>query len=458
MSGDRQESEKAMRLPNPIKIGLLLAGDIIALYAALIVALFIRYGWNFNEQFMDLHAVPFTAIFPLWLLVFYIAGLYDLPRLRNNLEFLQTLTLTLFVNALLTVSAFYLIPALGITPKTNLFLFLVAFALFESLWRRTFNIRASFREGLNRVLLLDKSPLAQELSRTLKENPQVGYAIKAWVDASERPQHLNSLIREQRITLVVVPAHLRHDPESARMLYELLASGIEVQDMPTFYEAVSRKVPLGSIDESWFIEHSIGARRFYDDLKRGLEIATAVILGIALLPLELCIALLVALTSRGPVIYSQVRTGKHGQPFTLHKFRTMRALSADGSAEIHGAQWSGKHDARVTALGRLLRATHLDELPQLWNVVRGELSFVGPRPERPEIIQRLVAQIPYYEIRLIVKPGITGWAQINYGKDETPADVMEKLSYDVYYLKNRSLIFDLAIIIKTVKSFFINHA
>lgn len=447
-----------MRLPNPIKISLLLVGDIIALYAALVLTLYIRYGLDFNEQFLNLHAIPFTAIFPLWILVFYIAGLYDLPRLRNNLEFLQTLALTLFVNALLTVTVFYLIPTFGITPKTNLFLFLIVFALLESLWRRTFNIRASFREGLNRVLLLDKGPLAQELSQTLKENPQVGYAIKAWMDASERPQHLNTLIHEQRITLVVVPAHLRHDPESARMLYELLASGIEVQDMPTFYESVCRKVPLSSIDESWFIEHRIGARRFYDDLKRGLEIAAAVILGIVLLPLELCIALFVALTSRGPVIYSQTRTGKHGRTFTLHKFRTMRALSADGSAETQGAQWSGKRDPRVTPIGRLLRATHLDELPQLWNVVRGELSFVGPRPERPEIIQKLVAQIPYYEIRLIVKPGITGWAQINYGKDETAADVMEKLAFDVYYLKNRSLILDVAIIVKTVKSFFVNHS
>ncbi len=446
-----------MRLPNPLKISLLLVGDIVALYTALVLALFIRYGWDFNEQFLNLHAVPFTIIFPLWVIVFYIAGLYDLRRLRNNLEFIQTLALTLFVNTLLTVTAFYLVPSFGITPKTNLFLFLIVFALLESWWRRTWNIRASFREGLNRVLLLDTSPLAQELGRILKENPQIGYAIKAWMDAAERPQHLNALIREQRITLVVVPAHLRHDPESARMLYELLASGIEVQDMPTFYETVCRKVPLGSINESWFIEHRIGGRRFSDDLKRGLEIVAAIVLGIILLPLELLIALSIKLTSRGPIIYSQVRTGKHGKRFTLHKFRTMRALSADGSAETNGAQWSGRRDPRVTPIGRLLRASHLDELPQLWNVIRGELSFVGPRPERPEIIERLVAQIPYYEIRLIVQPGITGWAQINYGKDETAADVSEKLAYDVYYLKNRSVILDLAILVKTVKSFFVNH-
>jgi exopolysaccharide biosynthesis polyprenyl glycosylphosphotransferase len=446
-----------MRLPNPLKISLLLAGDVVALYAALLATLFIRYGRDFNEQFLNLHAIPFTAIFPFWLVVFYIAGLYDLPRLRNNLEFLQTLALTLFVNALLTIAAFYLVPSFGITPKTNLFLFLIVFAVLESWWRRTWNMRASFREGLNRVLLLDEGPLAKELQHILRENPQVGYAVKAHMDAAHAPEHLDALIGDHRITLVVVPARMRHDPASARVLYELLASGIDVQDVPTFYEAVFRKVPLNAIDESWFIERGIGARRFYDDLKRGLEIAAAVLLGIVLLPLELLIAILIKLTSHGPVLYRQLRLGKNGMPFLLYKFRSMRALSADGSAETNGAVWSGAHDDRTTAVGRVLRASHLDELPQLWNVIHGELSFVGPRPERPEIVKRLVAEVPYYEIRLIVKPGITGWAQINHRKDATTADVMEKLAYDVYYLKNRSLILDIAIIVKTIKSFFVNH-
>ena len=446
-----------MRLPNPVKIGLLLAGDIIALYTALVLALFIRHGLNFNEQFVNLHAIPFTIIFPLWLLVFYIAGLYDLSRLRNNLEFLQTLALTLFVNALLTVTAFYLIPALGITPKTNLFIFMAVFAILESWWRRTFNIRASFREGLNRVLLLDASPLARELRNALAENPQIGYSIVMQRDASEPLTDLHRLIRGNGITLVVVPPHLRNDAHTAKLLYEVLASGVAVRDVPGFYETVFRKVPLGGIGESWFVEHRVGERRFFDDLKRGLEVIAAIALGIILLPLEALIALLVAATSFGPVIYSQTRAGKHGTPFTLYKFRTMRALAPDGSAETNGAQWSGKRDLRVTPVGRFLRATHLDELPQLWNVVRGDLSFVGPRPERPEIIEKLISQVPYYAIRLIIQPGVTGWAQINHKKDETAADVIEKLSYDVYYMKNRSLILDLAIIIKTIKSFFVNH-
>jgi exopolysaccharide biosynthesis polyprenyl glycosylphosphotransferase len=430
---------------------------VCALYAALIVTLFIRYGLNFNERFFDFHFIPFSVVFPVWLLIFYIAGLYDLRRLRNNVEFLQTLLLTLFVNALVTIAVFYLVPSFGITPKTNLFIFIGVFALFESWWRRMFNIRASFREGLNRVLLFDKGPLAQELHEVLAQNPQIGYAVKLWMSPDERTQDMTRLIKEHAINLVVVPSHFRHNPQSAKMLYELLATGIEVRDVPSLYEAVFRNIPLGGITESWFIEHSLGERRFYDDMKRGLEVVFAVALGVALLPLELLIAMLVALTSPGPAIYRQVRLGKHGVPFTLYKFRSMRTLAADGSAEVNGAQWSQAGDLRSTPIGKLLRASHLDELPQLMNIMKGELSFVGPRPERPEIVKKLVLEVPYYEIRLIVKPGITGWAQINYKKDETAADVMEKLSYDVYYLKNRSLVLDLAIIVKTVKLFFVNH-
>jgi len=167
--------------------------------------------------------------------------------------------------------------------------------------------------------------------------------------------------------------------------------------------------------------------------------------------LEILIAILVAVTSSGPAIYKQVRVGKNGRHFTLYKFRTMRQ-----DAEKQGAQWATKGDARATPVGKFLRASHLDELPQLANIIRGDISFVGPRPERPEWVEKLEKQIPYYEARLLVKPGISGWAQLNHRADLALEDVKEKLQYDIYYLKNRSLILDLAIIVKTIKTFFVN--
>jgi lipopolysaccharide/colanic/teichoic acid biosynthesis glycosyltransferase len=170
-----------------------------------------------------------------------------------------------------------------------------------------------------------------------------------------------------------------------------------------------------------------------------------------LLPFEIIIALLVAITSRGPIIYRQVRVGEKGKQFMLYKFRTMRV-----DAEKNGAQWASKNDARTTPIGGLLRASHLDELPQLWNIIRGDLSFVGPRPERPEFVTTLAARIPYYEARLFIKPGLTGWAQIHHRADLTDDDVVEKLQYDIYYLKNRSPILDWTIVLKTIKAIFVN--
>jgi lipopolysaccharide/colanic/teichoic acid biosynthesis glycosyltransferase len=225
-----------------------------------------------------------------------------------------------------------------------------------------------------------------------------------------------------------------------------------VIDLANFYELVLRKIPLADLEETWFMENIESAAKFYDPLKRALEFIAALTIGVGLSPLEGLLALLVFLTSPGPVIYRQTRVGQYGEPFTLYKFRTMR-----NDAEKNGAQWaSGAGDPRVTALGKFLRASHLDELPQLYNILRGDISFVGPRPERPEFVRNLKEEIPYYEVRFLIKPGVSGWAQLNHRADLTLDDVKQKLQYDIYYLKNRSAILDLAIILRTAKSLFVN--
>jgi len=458
-----------MKLPARIKVAFLVAGDIVALYLALIVALGLRYGNRLADQFIGSHLGPFTIVFPFWLLVFYVAGLYDLPRLRNNLDFLKTLALTLGVNTLITVALFYLVPTLGITPKMNLLIFIVVFATIESLWRRTFNIRASFRDGLNRVALLDGGPRAKECHRVLRLNPQFGYDIRLWSEHgfdAKVQRTLPAFVAEHDINLVVVPAHIKHNARAANVLYNLLAEGVEIHDFPAFYETVFRKVPLLDIEESWFIEHNLGRHRFYDDFKRGFEFIAALVLFVVLLPFEVLIAILIKFTSRGPVILRQVRVGEKGRRFILYKFRTMRALAPDGSAEPEGSgvvmsPWKarGERDPRLTAVGHVIAAAHLDELPQLLNILLDDLSFVGPRPERPEFTTIFSRDIPHYDLRHLVKPGITGWAQINFRyATATVADTTEKLQYDLYYLKNRSLVLDLAIILKTLKSFFVNQS
>ena len=442
-----------MRAGNAVKQILLLLGDVVALYAALLIALALRYGAGFYSQFVNIHFAPFTIIFIPWIIIFYVAGLYDLRRLRNNLVFFKTLALSLATNAAIAVLLFYIVPSFGITPKTNLFLFFVALAVIEVAWRRIFNRVTSSGEAPNRVLLVGNGPTAAEVLAAAAENTQLGYEIVARLteeDAYRSHAALEDAVRENRANLIVTPRELKRK-QLASVLYELFGRGTTVIDLDNFYEIVMRKVPLADMEETWFLENIEGAAKFYDQLKRAFELFFAVLIGVILLPLEVLIALLVRLTSRGAAIYRQTRVGQHGREFTLYKFRTMRR-----DAERAGAQWAAQNDARVTAVGKVLRATHLDELPQLWNIIRGDLSFAGPRPERPEFVAKLKEQVPFYEVRLLVKPGVTGWAQINYRADLDLEDVKQKLQYDIYYLKNRSLILDLAIILKTLKSIFIN--
>lgn len=166
-----------MKLGSRAKISLLIVGDVIALYASLVLTLALRYGGDFSQELVSVHLVPFSSAFALWLIVFYVAGLYDLGRLRNNLDFIKTLGLTLLVNLLLTIALFYLIPAFGITPKTNLFIFASIFSVLETWWRRSWNVRATFREGLNRVLIIGTSKSTEEIIAAMHNNPQLGYEL-----------------------------------------------------------------------------------------------------------------------------------------------------------------------------------------------------------------------------------------------------------------------------------------
>ena len=187
----------------------------------------------------------------------------------------------------------------------------------------------------------------------------------------------------------------------------------------------------------------------YEFFKRPIEFLLAAILLIVLFPIGLIISAIIAATSLGPVIYTQKRSGRGESDFPIYKFRTMEV-----DAEKSGPQWSSANDKRVTGFGKILRKIHLDELPQLINILRGELSFVGPRPERPEFVSQLKKDVPYFELRLLVRPGITGWAQINYKYGSSVEDAYEKLQYDLYYLKNRSLTLDFLILLRTIKYLF----
>ena len=293
-------------MAHKLRIFSLIVGDAIALYLGLFLTLFIRHGWEFYGQFVNNHFTPFTIIFVMWIVIFYISGLYDLRRLRNNLEFLKTLWLTLSLNAVLTVFFFYLVPAFGITPKTNLFIFIAIFAVIESYWRQIFNAAVSVGDTPYKVLAIGNGETAREIYKFIEENPQLGYEIKERLledEAEANPQRIEKLAASHKINLIIIPRHLKNDPKLARVLYSLLNKGVEIRDLPNFYELTLRKVPLADLEEAWFIENLLGQQRFYDQLKRAAEFFFALALEIMLLPLELLIAVIIKITSEGPAIY-----------------------------------------------------------------------------------------------------------------------------------------------------------
>jgi exopolysaccharide biosynthesis polyprenyl glycosylphosphotransferase len=229
-------------------------------------------------------------------------------------------------------------------------------------------------------------------------------------------------------------------------LMDCLGLGVRVSDFANFIERNFFQVPVEKIRGEWFLQADLElSHPAYLVAKRGTDILISLIGLVTFSPLFILAALAIKLESRGPVFYSQTRCGLHNRPFRIWKLRSMRI-----DAESDGPQWASAKDKRVTFVGRILRKTRLDEAPQFWNILRGEMSLVGPRPERPEFVAKLASEIPYYEQRHLVKPGLTGWAQINYPYGATTEDALCKLRYDLYYIKHASVALDLQIALRTI--------
>ncbi len=443
-------------LTRKIKEFLCLGGDIAMFFLALFLTLTLRYGHSWQINWAS-HFLPFTLILFFSLIIFYILGLYDLSFARNNLYFFSILIRALIISAVLAIFFFYFIPYFSIAPKTNLFISFGIFAILFFLWRQFYNRFVKSPGLLNNVLVLGQNEETKEFVQHVKDNPQLGFRIKKIVSAEDVKilHDLIEIIIQEKIQTVVITADPHEDKNLARNLYQCLPLKIMVSDLPSFYEKITGKIPVSSIGEMWFLQNLMNSHKvFFESSKRIIDIFFALIIGLITLALSPFIILLIKIDSPGPIFIRQKRVGVDNKIFAITKFRSMFALANDGSAEKNGAQWSGEKDNRITRVGKWLRKTRLDELPQTWNVLKGEMSFVGPRPERPEFAfsDELLAQIPFYQVRHSIKPGLTGWAQIKYPYGASVKDTLQKLQYDLYYIKNRSFILDLAIILKTVKT------
>lgn len=429
-----------MKTPFSIKQIALLFGDIVLLYASLWLALAIRYQALPDSLVWARHIGPFTIVFVIWVIAYYIVDLYHFRSLKNSFEFNRKWGTMLLINTAIALAIFYFLPTdanfATFAPKTNLLLFAIVFGVIGFIWRRTFN--TSLRRGTpaSAVFFMDDGPIADELIGHIRHNHQLGYALTALI---------------QNATMIVTPTHATKSND-VKSMYQYVARGIDIIDLHSFYSLIFQKIPLQELHELRFLEDVTHRHNLYQTAKRLFELVTAIVLGIILIIPALLIALLIKITSRGPILFPHTRVGQHGKPFTIYKFRSMYH-----DAEKDGPQWASAHDPRVTPFGRLLRFTHLDEMPQLINIIRGELSFVGPRPERPEFIGQLQKGIPYYDLRHLVRPGLTGWAQLHYRYGASTHDAYKKLEYDLYYLKNCSFWLDVSVLIKTIRLLFTNN-
>ncbi len=447
-----------------IKYVILFLGDIVILYFSLWLTLLIRYQQAVTPERWRQHFLPFTIIFAVWLLIFYISGLYSLQIARNNLTFYTTLLKSLAWSAAIAITFFYIIKP-GIAPKTNLFLELIILSLLLAAWRQLFNQLVKIKPWQNNILIIGLNKSTIDLTREINSQPQFGFKVSAIINTDRLatpdfknpfqdveiinpPRSFVGLVTIKKIKTIITSLNPYQNPELVNKLYECIPLKISFWELPTFVEKFTGKIPINSIGQVWFLENVKEDQKIiYEIGKRFFDILMSSVFLIASIPFLPLLYLSVKLNSQGPFLFMQQRTGKDGKKFMAVKIRTMYK-----NAEINGPQWAVKNDPRVTRSGRIMRKMRIDEIPQLINILRGEMSFVGPRPERPEFIEKLEKKIPFYKERLLVKPGLTGWAQINFPYGASEEDTMKKLQYDLYYIKNRSFLLDLSILLKTIKT------
>lgn len=444
----------------------LLLSDIVALYGALALVIAVRYGPSTWHAQWQIHLIPFTVLFVAWVFSFYIANLYEPRILRNNSAFLNRFLQASGVAALLSLLFFYFIPLFGIAPKVNLFLFLAFFGMLGLALRALAN-RLFANGAKRRVLILGVNTESVQLAQAISENPQLGYRVRALaqatpiatytateqlpagVDIIGNSVNLVSFVQEKNIDIVVVSPEAYQSPQLMPLFEKVVYHRVEFMRLADFTEEITGTVPLGAISDQWFID-TMGSPKSNTSIatKRALDLVGAAALSIPTLAITPFVALGIKLSSPGPILYSHLRSGRNGTPFRIYKFRSMKQ---DAEATT-GAVWASEGDPRITSFGRFLRLTRIDELPQLWNIIRGDISFVGPRAERPELDAQLAQEIPFYLERYLVRPGLSGWAQINYPYGASVEDSRRKLEYDLYYMKHQSLALDLEIILKTIST------
>lgn len=437
---------------------LVFAGDIAVFVFSLWATLFVRYQEVPSGDLFFLHLRLFWLLFAVWVLVFYMAGLYNKRVLLVQYRLTGALLNTQFLNTTIAALFFFLAPGLGIAPKTNLIIYLIVSLFFILLWRLLI-LPAIARPGMReRAALIGSGSDARELYEEVNRNPRYGVEFVVAVSAQEAQDTdaLFARLQSERVSLVVVDtADTRAEPLLQQIyMHSFLKRTYRFMDLYRVYEEVFDRVPLSLLRYDWFLKHvSRPTSGFYAFFKRLIDIVGALVMGAITIILAPFIYVAMRIEGPGPLLILQERIGQYGTRIYAYKFRSMRVNKAASS------EWTTeeKRDNPVTRVGSFLRRTSLDEFPQFLNVLRGELSLIGPRNDIVGLGERLAESLPYYMARYIVKPGITGWAQINQRYEQgniSPQSIEEtktRLAYDFYYIRHRSMALDVTVALKTFK-------
>ncbi len=440
---------------------LLFVGDLIAFGFSLWLTLLVRYQELPSTHTLALHVRPFAALFVLWMVIFYMAGLYSKATIRFKTELWGALLRTQLLNIAVAALFFFLAP-IGIAPKTNLAIYLLISLMLVCIWRLAIFPRLTRRASRAGAALLGKGPEVEELRAEVNGNTRYPFEFRVSADAEGIKQDFEAFaqeLRARKVGFLVVDAE---DDSLRAVLPELyqLAFGerpVQFADFYAVYGEVFDRVPLSMLRYEWFIKNvSIEGGGLYALGKRVVDLVGGVLMGLVTVIAAPFVALALQLEYPGPVFLAQTRIGLRGTRMVAYKFRSMRYSD-------RGA-WQGESENKVTRVGSFLRKTSLDEFPQFINILRGELSLIGPRNDIEGLGERLADAISYYNVRYAVKPGITGWAQINQQYEQgklSPQSIEEtkvRLAYDFFYIKNRSLALDLVIALKTFKRMFFRFA
>lgn len=447
---------------NKFRKVILLIVDIAILYGALYLTLIIRSFSIPEYDYVSIHLEPFSILFIFWLFVFYLSEMYNLNYAINNRKFYYLTLRSFLICGLFSAIFFYLTPNILIEPKTNLVLFIIVYGILFFSWRNVFNWLLKDHIPKEQIAIIGYNKQVEQMIVEFEKIANLDFEIKfiylvnediekikkpiSGIDFYNINSNLVTLVKKYQVTNIILAANPSASEKLSSILFKCLPLKMNFLSLQHFYENVTGKVPVDIINKTWFLENlTEGNKRIYDSFKRIFDIIISSIILILSIPFWIIIGIVIKLESKGKILFTQIRIGKNEEQFIIYKFRTMRSGSDFTPTE--------KDDIRITRFGSFLRKTRFDETPQVINVLKGEMSFIGPRPERPELVEILETQIPYYNERMLIKPGITGWDQTSSEYHSASCeDTLEKLQYDLYYIKQRSIFLDLNIILKTIST------